>query len=337
MIIVYPSYHVRHRPPNEIFNGNRDAHSEVPERIERIKSSLEELNGMRFVLPRRFPRSWIEQVHDIPYIDYLAEAGRRAGNTYVYPSVFPYAADQRTRQEIGLRGQYSFDTYTPVSQTTYETAHGSAMAALTAASLVRRGERVVYALCRPPGHHALRGRMGGYCYFNNAAIAANYLSTRGQVAILDIDVHHGNGTQDIFYNRRDVLVVNIHGNPDELFPYFSGRVEERGQGEGVGYTVNFPLPLGTKDNVYDSALSAALTRIREFAPNYLVVSVGYDSHEADPIGRFKLSTRYYFHIAHSIAALGLPTVLIQEGGYNTETLGNIAQQFVRGFLIDERR
>jgi acetoin utilization deacetylase AcuC-like enzyme len=332
MIIVYPSYHVRHRPPNEIFNGNRDPHSEVPERIENIKASLEQLSGMRFVLPRRFPRTWIEQVHDISYIDYLAEAGRRAGNHYVYPSVFPYSTGQHTSQEVGLRGQYSFDTYTPVSGTTYEAAHGSAMAALTAASLVRRGERAVYALCRPPGHHAQRGRMGGYCYFNNTAIAANYLSTRGRVAILDIDVHHGNGTQDIFYSRKDVLVVNIHGNPDELFPYFTGRTEERGEGEGVGYNVNFPLPLGTEDRAYNIALSAALARVREFAPNFLVVSLGYDAHIDDPIGRLCLTTPYYRSVARSIAALNLPTVLIQEGGYNTEILGEIAQNFVRGFL-----
>ena len=140
------------------------------------------------------------------------------------------------------------------------------MAALTAASYVRRGERVAYALCRPPGHHALRARMGGYCYFNNTAIAAEYLSTRGRVAVLDIDVHHGNGTQDIFYTRSDVLVVNIHGNPDELYPYFTGGTEELGKGEGLGRTFNFPLPLGTEDNAYDGALCAAVSRIRQFAP-----------------------------------------------------------------------
>ncbi len=332
MIVVYPSYHVRHRPPNEIVNGDRDAHAEVPERIECIKASLEQLNGIKVVLPRRFPRSWIDQVHDISYINYLAEAGRRAGNHYVYPSVFPYAADQYTKQDVGLRGQYSFDMYTPVSSTTYEAARGSAMAALTAASLVRRGERVAYALCRPPGHHALRGRMGGYCYFNNAAIAANYLSTRGKVAILDIDVHHGNGTQEIFYSRRDVLFVSIHGNPDELFPYFTGREEECGRGVGIGYTVNLPVPLGTKDRVYDIVLSAALTRIYEFAPNYLVVSVGFDAHESDPIGRLKLSTNYFRRIASLISKCNIPTVLIQEGGYNVGTIGDIARTFVSGFL-----
>lgn len=332
MIIVYPSYHVRHQPPNEIFNGNRDPHAEVPERIENIKLALERLDGIRIVLPRRFPRSWIEQVHDVSYIDYLAQAGRQAGALYVYPSVFPYSAGQHTEQEVGLRGQYSFDTYTPVSSTTYEAARGSAMAALTAASLVRRGARVAYALCRPPGHHAERARMGGYCYFNNAAIAANYLSTRGRVAILDIDVHHGNGTQNIFYSRSDVLVVNIHGRPDELFPYFTGREDERGQGKGEGYNINFPLPLGTEDGTYDGALSAALAHVRQFDSNYLVVSVGYDAHVNDPIGRLCLSTDYFQRIGRSVAGLNLPTALIQEGGYNTEKLGEVAKMFLLGFL-----
>jgi acetoin utilization deacetylase AcuC-like enzyme len=227
---------------------------------------------------------------------------------------------------------YSFDTYTPVNSATYEAARGSAMAALTAASHVRRGERVSYALCRPPGHHAERARMGGYCYFNNAAIAAEYLSTRGSVCVLDIDVHHANGTQHIFYDRKDVLVVSIHGDPDSLFPYFSGRAEEKGIAAGIGYTINFPLPLHTSDDVYDETLRAALARIVEFNPQYLVVSVGYDAHIDDPIGRFDLSTAYYARMASAIAALDIPTVLIQEGGYNTKMLGNVAKTFVRGFL-----
>ncbi|MBI5619449.1 histone deacetylase family protein [Candidatus Gottesmanbacteria bacterium] len=332
MIIVYPSRHVRHHPPNEIFNGNRDPHEEVPERIERIKASLEDLEGLHFILPCRFALSWIERVHDHAYVDYLADAGRAAGATYVYPSVFPYGEGQRATHPVGIRGQYSFDMYTPISSTTYEAARGSAMTALTAASYLRRGERVVYALCRPPGHHALRSRMGGYCYFNNAAIAAEYLNDRGRVAILDIDVHHGNGTQDIFYSRPDVLVVNIHADPDELFPYFSGREEEQGKGAGIGYNMNFPLPLKTEDAVYDRALRVACARIRSFAPVYLVVSVGYDAHVDDPIGGLHLTTAYYYRIGQTLAELGIPTVLIQEGGYNTETLGTVAQTFIRGWI-----
>ena len=332
MIIVYPSYHVRHRPPNEIFNGNRDPHAEVPERIEHIKSSLQEVSGLRWVLPRRFPLSWIQRVHDPLYVDYLADAGREAGSAYVYPSVFPYQRDQYAKHPVGKRGQYSFDTYTPVSGTTYQAAHGSAMAALTAASFVRRGEQVSYALCRPPGHHAEYARMGGYCYFNNAAIAAEYLSTRGRVAVLDVDVHHGNGTQALLYNRSDVLFVSIHASPDNLFPYFSGRAEEMGAGQGAGYTVNYPLDRGTDDRAFDSALRQALNRVTQFQPEYLVLSLGYDTHRDDPIGIFSLTTAYFAQMAGRIAALGIPTVIVQEGGYNTATLGDNARTFVEGFL-----
>lgn len=331
MIIVYPSHHVRHRPPNEIYNGNRDPHAEVPERIERIRESLQAIEGIRFILPRRFPLSWIERVHDHAYVSYLAEAGRIAGNTYQYPSVFPYRDTLRVNNEVARRGMYSFDMYTPVGGTTYQTACASAMAALTAASLVRRGERVVYALCRPPGHHAERSRMGGYCYFNNAAIAAEYLSTRGRVAVLDIDVHHGNGTQQIFYHRSDVLFISIHANPNEKFPYFSGYADERGQDQGIGYTVNYPLELHANDQKYDRVFQRSLSRIKSFTPTYLVISVGYDAHISDSIGGLGLSTSYFQKMAKIIDRLHIPTVLVQEGGYNVETIGEIAKGFVEGF------
>lgn len=332
MIIVYPSHHVRHRPPSEIFNGEKEPHAEVPERIEQIYATLREMSGVRTTLPKRFPLSWIEAVHDRAYVSYLAEAGRLAGNTYTYPSVFPYAAHGEVTNPIALRGQYTFDLYTPVSSSTYQAACGSAMAALTAASLVRRGEPLAYALCRPPGHHAERSRMGGYCYFNNAAIAANYLSTRGRVALLDIDVHHGNGSQHIFYERRDVLVINIHADPSEKFPYFSGASQETGAGRGVGYNMNFPLALGTADEAYHPVLQQVVRHIKQYAPQFLVVSVGYDAHINDPIGGLRLSTGYYRRMAATIASLGLPTVLVQEGGYNTGKLGDVARSFISGFL-----
>jgi len=331
MIIVYPSHHVRHRPPSEIFNGTPEPHAEVPERIEQIRDALSHIGGVRIVLPKRFPLSWIEAVHAPEYVRYIAEAGRLAGPTYTYPSVFPYTQGGHVTNAIARRGFYAFDMYTPVSQTTYASACGSAMAALTASSFVRRGARVSYALCRPPGHHAERARMGGYCYFNNAAVAANYLSARGRVALLDIDVHHGNGSQHIFYERSDVLVVNIHASPGEKFPYYSGFENEAGLGKGKGYNINHPLPLNTSDRAYDPVLSNALRQIAAFTPQYLVVSVGYDAHEADPIGGLKLTTGYYRRIGGRIAGLNIPTVLIQEGGYNTSKLSEVAASFVEGF------
>jgi len=332
MIVVYPSRHVRHVPPSEIFNGAAEPHAEVPQRIEHIREAVMTLAGARITLPKHFALSWIEAVHDRNYVSYIAEAGRSAGNTYVYPSVFPYAGREVADNPVARRGQYSFDLYTPVNRTTYQVAVDSALSALTAASLVRRGERLAYALCRPPGHHAEYARMGGYCYFNNAAVAANYLSRRGRVAVLDIDVHHGNGTQHIFYGRSDVLMVNIHADPKSKFPYFSGNADETGSGKGLGFTINYPLPVGTNDTTYHPTLRKAVAAIRRYAPQYLVVSVGYDAHVDDPIGGLRLSTGYYQRMAAEIASLQLPTVLVQEGGYNTAKLGTVAKTFVSGFL-----
>lgn len=332
MIVVYPSCHVGHVPPSEIFNGNREPHAEVPDRIEHILFSVRSIAGTRCIEPKPLMLSRIEAVHDPAYIRYLAAAAKAAGSAYVYPSVFPFAGRETTKNPVALRGQYTFDLYTPVSNTTYRVACDSAMAAVTAASLVSGGENVSYALCRPPGHHAEYARMGGYCYFNNAAIAAEYLRRRGNVAVLDIDVHHGNGTQHIFYGRSDILTVSIHADPASKFPYFSGNANERGSGRGKGYNINYPLPVGTDDRAYQPVLLRALSVIRRFAPRYLVVSVGYDAHELDPIGGLRLTTGYYRRMAATIAALGIPTVLVQEGGYNTEKLGEVAKTFVLGFL-----
>lgn len=333
MIVIYPPGHAQHRPPSEIFNGNRDAHAEVPSRIERIKDALAQIPGVEFSPLQRFPVQWLKALHNHRYIAYLSRCSTTGSNAYVYPSVFPYAPGQTTKHAVGMRGQYSFDMYTPVNMATYQAAYESATAALTAASLVRQGAKVSYALCRPPGHHAEYAKMGGYCYFGNAAIAAHYLSGFGRVAVLDIDVHHGNGTQALLYGRADVFTVSIHGDPDYLFPYFTGRAHERGVGKGMGYNLNIPLPLGTTDRTYHTALGHALDAIGGYNPDYLVVSVGYDAHVRDPIGGFKLSSSYYRNIAQSIAALHKPSVLIQEGGYNVEVLGEISSLFAGGFML----
>jgi acetoin utilization deacetylase AcuC-like enzyme len=332
MILVYPSGHARHRPPYEIFNGTPEPHAEVPERIERIRKAIESIGDINTISAKRFPLSWVERVHDKGYIRYLADASRIAGSAYTYPSVFPYADHRGVTSAIARRGQYAFDLYTPINNTTYDVACQSAFAALTAALEVRSGERIAYALCRPPGHHAEYARMGGYCYFNNAAIAAEYLCAKGRVAVLDIDVHHGNGTQHIFYRRKDVLVVNIHANPGDKFPFFSGNAHERGEGKGVGYNKNFPLKLKTGDRTYHKVLGQALGVIKSFAPKYLVVSAGYDAHMHDPIGGLSLTTDYYHRMGSAIAGLNIPSVLVQEGGYNTSTLGDVAKMFVEGFL-----
>jgi acetoin utilization deacetylase AcuC-like enzyme len=202
--------------------------------------------------------------------------------------------------------------------------------ALTGAKYVFNGERVVYSLCRPPGHHAGYKAMGGYCYFNNAAIAAHYLSEHGSVALLDIDFHHGNGTQSIFYNRSDVLYVSIHADPHVKFPYSSGFEDERGAGEGLGFNKNYPLPLGTRDARYSTVLLKVLGDIRDFNPDFLVVSAGFDTYEKDPIGGFKLTIPFYKTIGREIAKLRLPTLIIQEGGYAANALGKMVYTFLGG-------
>jgi acetoin utilization deacetylase AcuC-like enzyme len=222
------------------------------------------------------------------------------------------------------------DTYTPIVAKTYDAARSSVDVALTGAKFVLEGEKVIYSLCRPPGHHADCNSMGGYCYFNNAAIAAEYLSEHGKVAILDIDFHHGNGTQSIFYDRADVLYISIHANPEVKFPYSSGFSEEAGRGEGLGFNKNYPLPLGTTNEEYMEVLQRALQDVRNFAPNFLVISAGFDTYEKDPIGGFELTIPFYKDIGQEIAALNLPTLIVQEGGYNVDALGDIAYSFLRG-------
>jgi acetoin utilization deacetylase AcuC-like enzyme len=204
---------------------------------------------------------------------------------------------------------------------TFAAALGGASAALHAAELVASGEKRVYVLTRPPGHHAERDRCGGYCYFNNAALAAERLVKLGKVAVLDLDVHHGNGAQHIFWERADVLTVSIHGDPAGLYPYFSGYADEVGAGAGKGFNLNLPLPPGTTAREYRGALSTALETIARFRPAVLVVAFGADTHEADPIGGFKLPTGYFREMGTAIGELGLPAVVTQEGGYSLETIG----------------
>jgi acetoin utilization deacetylase AcuC-like enzyme len=214
---------------------------------------------------------------------------------------------------------------------TFAAALGGASAALHAAELVAAGaEKQAYVLTRPPGHHAERDRCGGYCYFNNAALAAERLAKLGKVAVLDLDVHHGNGAQHIFWERADVLTVSIHGDPAGLYPFYSGYADEVGAGAGKGFNLNLTLPPGTAAKEYRGALSSALEAIARFRPAFLVVAFGTDAHEADPIGGFKLPTGYFREMGAALGELGLPTVVTQEGGYSLEAIGASVVGFLTG-------
>lgn len=208
-----------------------------------------------------------------------------------------------------------------IVEATYKAALTSANCALSAASSIADGQSSAFGLCRPPGHHAGKDYAGGYCFINNASVAANWLSSKGKVTLLDIDYHAGNGTQDIFYERNDVLTISIHGDPDFEYPHYAGFADETGTGAGLGFHKNFPLPAGTDDAAYIAALDSALEMIRKFDPKHLVLSTGMDTFDGDPLGKFHVTQNGFDQIGQRIAGLNLPTAIIMEGGYANQTLG----------------
>lgn len=338
MLVVYAPQHALHDPPREFLEGRFAPYAEAPARAEIILRTLEAASIGPLITPDDHGLAPVLAVHTPDYVDHLRTLYGRwtaAGGApdAAFPAAFPRPGlDRASRAPWALPGLYSFDMSAPVTAGTYTAALAAAHCALTGAARLQAGERAVYALCRPPGHHAAADLMGGYCYLNNAAIAAHYLAADGarRVAILDIDVHAGNGTQAIFYARADVLFVSLHGAPDWEYPYFSGYADQRGAGAGLGFTVNFPLEKGVDDARYLSVLAAALAHIRAFAPDYVVLSAGFDTFHADPLGQFRLTTPVYGEIGARVAALGVPVLAVQEGGYARDALGENAVSLLRG-------
>jgi acetoin utilization deacetylase AcuC-like enzyme len=335
-VIVNPK-HADHAPPGEVEGGVIIPSYEAPGRFDAIRVALEVAGGFTFEEPPKPSDEVLAGVHHPAYVVYLREASVEARKArdpaakQLWPTVFPFGPNPRATGTRALRGQYCFDTYTPILPGTYSAALGGANAAARAADILAEGtERVVYVLTRPPGHHAEADRCGGYCYFNNAAVAAERLSKHGKVAILDLDIHHGNGTQHIFYARADVFTASVHCDPAELYPYFSGFADETGTGAGLGANLNHPLPHGTGAKEYRAALAAALDAVSTFKPAFLVLSFGADTHEADPIGGFKLPTKFFAEIGAAVPELNLPTVVVQEGGYNLATLGECVTEMLKG-------
>jgi acetoin utilization deacetylase AcuC-like enzyme len=335
MRVILNAKHAAHVPPHEADNGTPVPPWEVPARVAAIRAALEARGRFTFEESPPVAEDAVMGLHHPAYAAYLRETSaglaRARGESprFVVPSVFPYGPAPKARGGRATRGAYCFDTFTPITPGTFAAALGGAAAALRAADLIAGGtERAVYVLTRPPGHHAEADRCGGYSYLNNAALAADRLSKLGPVAVLDLDVHHGNGTQHLFYDRADVLTVSVHGDPEHLFPYFSGFGDETGTGRGLGLNRNLPLPPGTGDRKYRPALEAALEAVGTFRPAALVVSFGADAHEADPIGGFRLSTEFFAKMGALVRQLDVPTVVVQEGGYNLEVIGDC----VAGFL-----
>src|SRR5215218_10097353 len=231
---------------------------------------------------------------------------------------------------VGRAGWFCFDTATPLVAGSFAAAAAAADAALTAADLVAGGEPAAYALCRPPGHHAGPGYSGGFCLLNNAAVAARRLAALGRVAVVDVDFHHGNGTQDIFWEDPEVLYVSLHGDPAAHYPHFTGAADEVGEGPGRGTTRNLPLPDGTGDDAYLDALGEAMALVTAFDPATLVVSAGFDTFAGDPIGAFAVTTDGFRRTGAALAAAGRPTLVVQEGGYAVEALGANAVALLDG-------
>ena len=319
---------------HEIHHVRERGYVEAPVRIRTILTALGKTGLFDPLPPEKFEDKWITSVHDPAYVKYFKRVCEVIEPTVsVYPYVFPIRNHTRPPMVLPVRaGYYCIDTFTPISRNAYLAARRAVDCVLTAAREILAGRRLAYALVRPPGHHAERGFFGGFCYFNNAAVAANYLCRYGKVAILDIDYHHGNGQQAIFYQRNDILTISIHGHPRFAYPYFSGFSDERGEGPGLGFNVNYPLPEEVNGQQYLEKLEHALNRVRSFKPVYLVVCLGLDTAKGDPTGSWSLKGSDFNEIGKRIASLRFPCLIVQEGGYNNRSLGTNAAHFFRGLL-----
>lgn len=339
MNVYYSEAHRKHEPPFEVFDGGlRVPYLENPDRMDRILHALRGTDWAEVLEPINFGLGPIYAVHDKDYVDFLASswtewlATDSQDKSTLLPSTFALRRyPQKPASLLGRAGYYMMDLSACIVEGTYEAARAAANCALSAAQAVADGEQVAFGLCRPPGHHAGKDYAGGYCFINNASVAANWLSAKDRVALLDVDYHCGNGTQDIFYERDDVLTISIHADPNFEYPHFAGYAEERGKGQGLGFHHNFPLPAGTDDATYLSTLDGALELIREFKPVYLVVSAGMDIYADDPLGKIKVTTEGIIEIGKRISALDLPTVIVMEGGYNNDALGKNSTGFLGEF------
>jgi acetoin utilization deacetylase AcuC-like enzyme/GNAT superfamily N-acetyltransferase len=322
-----------------IFNDNHSIHHvqdrgyvESPVRIKSILKELEPSGWFDILKPLRFSEKHIYEVHDRGYIEYFKRVCRdMPTGKSIYPYIFPIRNSIRPPKDDSVRaGYYCIDTFTPLNKNAFLAAKSAVNCALTCAEMLLQGSKMAYALVRPPGHHAERKSFGGFCYFNSSAIAANYLSKFGKVAMLDIDYHHGNGQQDIFFKRNDVLTVSIHGHPSFAYPYFSGFSEEKGEDEGYGYNVNYPLKELISGEEYRVYLLKALRKIKLFKPDYLVLAFGLDVAKGDPTGTWQLTSQDFEENGKLIAGLKLPLLVVQEGGYKNQSLGVNALRFFKG-------
>lgn len=339
MDTIYTERHRLRDAQTELSGGELVYPFERPSRMDYIlaRLSARDLGPVRE--PDDFGLDPILAIHDEGFVEFLqtawAEWQAEGFKGEAIATSWPARRMSTIRPDNidGKIGYYALAGETSITDGTWEAAYASAQVALTGAETIRGGAKAAFALCRPPGHHATADMFGGYCFLNNVAIAAQYLRDKGaaRVAILDVDFHHGNGTQDIFYDRDDVLFVSLHGDPLDAFPYFLGHASETGEGAGEGYTLNFPMPPGTPYAIWREALAEALARIAIYSPDFLLVSLGVDAFENDPISFFKLTSEDFRNMGAEIAGAGLPTLFVMEGGYAIDEIGVNAVNTLEGF------
>lgn len=339
METIFSEKHALRHSQTELFGGELVYPFERPSRAEYVIAQVRAAQTGAITAPTDFGMDPIHAIHDGDFVAFLQTAWARwqeAGfKGEAIANTWPARRMSSKRPDFieGQLGYYALAAETSLSEGTWEAAYDSAQVALTGVARVQAGARGVFALCRPPGHHATADMFGGYCFLNNAAIAAQALRDQGarRVAILDVDFHHGNGTQDIFYGRDDVLFVSLHGDPMEAFPYFLGHADETGTGTGAGFNVNFPMPPGTPFDVWRAALHQGLERIAGYGADALVVSLGVDTFENDPISFFKLQSDDFLRIGADIAGATLPTLFVMEGGYDVDEIGVNVVNVLTGF------
>jgi len=340
MLTVYSEKHALRDAATELYGGQLVPPFECPVRAEHVLGRVREVGLGDIIAPREFGIEAITRIHDADFVRFLEtcwDEWTAAGyGGEAIPNCWPARGMQQNRipKHIdGKLGHYALAAETSISSGTWEAARASADVALTAQAALAGGAREAFALCRPPGHHAAADMYGGYCFINNAAVATQAFIDQGasRVALLDVDFHHGNGSQAIFYRRDDVMFLSLHGDPENAFPHFLGYADETGEGQGQGFNHNYPMGPGTGFDTWGAALEDACRKIAGYAPDALVVSLGVDTFERDPISFFKLSSEDFIRYGTTIGRLGLPTLFLMEGGYAVEEIGINAVNVLQGF------
>jgi len=326
-----------HDPRRFLVRGSLQPSPEQPARIDALLAGVAGA-GLEVTAPPDHGIAPIAAVHSADYLAFLQTIHGQwqelpGASAEVLPNIHPGRQTATYPDHpVGRAGYHQADTACPIGAETWRSAYWSAQTAVAAADLVLAGAPVTYALCRPPGHHAYADMAGGFCFLNNSAIAAaRCLAAGRRPVVLDIDLHHGNGTQGVFYARGDVLTVSVHVDPHGFYPFFWGHAHERGEGAGLGCNRNVPLPLGTGDDGFLDGLGRGIEAIRSFGADVLVLAAGLDAFAGDPFGGLGVTTEGFRRIGCRCAELGLPTVIVQEGGYLCPELGDNLEALLGGF------